>query len=181
MAPMSHLRHLQGPRAAALRLLAAALRLLRPRLRRQLRLPSPPPEPLLLPQTHQQTWENLFGLDTLAPHTVAKGFLAEYNDAMWEEVVAPFDMTYHNDGKIVKRALATAPVAKCILAVNDAGQVQLVYGLRLCHVVQGQGERILGSCCCTVLSFFQKVKPTLRRNCLTVKVGVCRSSFAKRS
>lgn len=51
---------------------------------------------------------------------VAKGFVAEYNNATWEEVVARFDMTYHNDGKIVKRELATALVAKCILAVNDA-------------------------------------------------------------
>ena len=96
------------------------------------------------PEAPPATWENLFGLDTLAPHSVAKGFLAEYNDATWEEVMAPFDMTYHTDGKIVKRALATAPVAKCVLAVNDAGRVQLVYGLRLCHAVQGQGERILG-------------------------------------
>ena len=89
------------------------------------------------------TWENLLDIDNLPEHSIARGLAAKYNDCSWDDVMAPFDMEYHADPDHVKRTIAHAPAAKYVLAVNNAGSVQLIYGIRFCHVVQGQGERLL--------------------------------------
>jgi len=88
-------------------------------------------------------WESLVGLDSLPNHNVAKGLAVKYKDAMWEEVVAPFTMEYHDDPNHIMREIAQAPAAKCVLAVNAASSVQLVYGIRFCHATDGSGRRVL--------------------------------------
>jgi len=89
-------------------------------------------------------WENLVqaGLNELLDHSIAKGLAVKYKDAPWEEAVAPSNMDYTDPARVM-REIAQASTAKCFLAVNAARQVQLIYGMRFCHAIDGQGKRVL--------------------------------------
>ncbi len=87
-------------------------------------------------------WEDLLKFDDMPDTSVAKALADKYRNVPWQEVVAPFAMTYPND-EGTKNMLCHAPAAKYVLAVTAAGNVQLVYGIRFCHATAGQGQRVL--------------------------------------
>jgi len=89
-------------------------------------------------------WDEMVALDSLPDLSFAKALAVKYADTPWEDVVAPFVAPYPDDPAALKNSICHAPAAKYILAVNAAGSVQLVYGLRFCHDIAGSGQRVLG-------------------------------------
>ena len=79
--------------------------------------PSPPAV------SEEVAWKNLFNLGSLPEYFVAKALMVKYNDADWEQVMAPFDLEYHDNHNSVMKMIGLAPAAKYVLTVNNAGSV----------------------------------------------------------
>jgi hypothetical protein len=88
-------------------------------------------------------WENLTNSLDLQDHHVAKALLEEHGDTPWEDALSVFQGPYNAREQTVARAIADSPSKVYFLVVNPNDEVQTMYGMKFCHVVPGQGERVL--------------------------------------